>query len=61
MAKRVSALVIRGNKVLEGILGIQVDTSELISEYKKTLGQINNLLKRVSQAPKSQEEQNMYV
>ncbi|MCL4362194.1 MAG: PAC2 family protein [Candidatus Parvarchaeota archaeon] len=47
--------------VLEGILGIQVDTSELISEYKKTLGQINNLLKRVSQAPKSQEEQNMYV
>lgn len=47
--------------VLEGILDIQVDTSELISEYKKTLGQINNLLKRVSQAPKSQEEQNMYV
>ncbi len=47
--------------VLEGVLGIQVDTSELISEYKKTLGQINNLLKRVSQAPKSQEEQNMYV
>ncbi|MCL4375999.1 PAC2 family protein [Candidatus Parvarchaeota archaeon] len=47
--------------VLEGILDIHVDTSELISEYKKTLGQINNLLKRVSQAPKSQEEQNMYV
>jgi predicted ATP-grasp superfamily ATP-dependent carboligase len=47
--------------VLEGILNIQVDTSELISEYKKTLEQINNLLKRVSQAPKSQEEQNMYV
>ncbi len=47
--------------VLESILDIHVDTSELISEYKKTLGQINNLLKRVSQAPKNQEEQNMYV
>jgi predicted ATP-grasp superfamily ATP-dependent carboligase len=47
--------------VLEGIIDVQVDTSELISEYKKTLGQINNLLKRVSQVPKSQEEQNMYV
>ena len=45
----------------EGIIDVQVDTSELISEYKKTLGQINNLLKRVSQVPKSQEEQNMYV
>lgn len=47
--------------VLEGMLDIHVDTSELISEYKKTLGQINNLLKRVSQAPKEKEEQNMYV
>ncbi|MCL4398305.1 MAG: PAC2 family protein [Candidatus Parvarchaeota archaeon] len=47
--------------VLEGIVNIQVDTSELISEYKKTLSQINNLIKRVSQAPKDKEEQNMYV
>ncbi|MGC8533507.1 MAG: proteasome assembly chaperone family protein [Candidatus Parvarchaeum sp.] len=47
--------------VLEGMLDIHVDTSELISEYKKTLGQINSLLKRISQAPKEKEEQNMYV
>ncbi|MEM0143550.1 MAG: PAC2 family protein [Candidatus Parvarchaeum sp.] len=47
--------------VLGGIVNIQVDTSELVSEYKKTLDQINNMLKRVSQAPKTKEEQNMYV
>lgn len=47
--------------VLESLVNIQVDTSELISEYKKTLDQINSLLKRVSQAPKDKEEQNMYV
>jgi predicted ATP-grasp superfamily ATP-dependent carboligase len=47
--------------VLGELVNIQVDTSELVSEYKKTLGQINNILKRVSQAPKKEEEQNMYV
>ncbi len=46
---------------LEGIIDVKVDTSELISEYKKTLGQINNLIKKVNQMPKDKEEQNMYV
>lgn len=47
--------------VLEELVNIQVDTSELISEYKKTIGQINNILKKVSQTPRKEEEQNMYV
>lgn len=47
--------------VLEDIIDVKVDTSELISEYKKTLNQINNIIKKVSQAPKGREEQNMYI
>ena len=46
--------------VLESFIDTKVDTSELVSEYKKTLNQINSMLKRISQPPKK-EEQNMYV
>jgi predicted ATP-grasp superfamily ATP-dependent carboligase len=47
--------------VLEDIINLKIDTSDLVSEYKKTLSQINNILKRVSQVPKDKGEQNMYV
>lgn len=47
--------------VLGDMIDVKVDTAELISEYKKTLTQINSLLKRINQAPKSEEQQNMYV
>ncbi|MCL5420636.1 MAG: PAC2 family protein [Candidatus Parvarchaeota archaeon] len=47
--------------VLEDIINVKIDTSDLVSEYKKTLTQINNILKRVSQVPKDRGEQNMYV
>lgn len=46
---------------LEDIIDIKIDTSELISEYKKTLDQINNIIRKVRQTPKDKEEQNMYV
>ncbi len=46
---------------LESLIDIKVDTSELVSEYKKTLSQINNIIKKVSQPQKSEEQQNMYV
>jgi predicted ATP-grasp superfamily ATP-dependent carboligase len=38
-------------------IGIKVDTTELVSQYKKTLEKINQMLKRVPQkeAPKNQE------
>ncbi len=50
-------------KSLEDVLNIKVDTAELITEYKKTLAKINELIKRV-QAPSHKEnghEQEMYV
>ena len=34
---------------LAGVIGIKVDTKELVTEYKKTLSKINELLKKVSQ------------
>ncbi len=36
--------------------GIKVDTTELVSEYKKTLAKINEMLKKVS-APKEEKQQ----
>ncbi|EFD93007.1 MAG: protein of unknown function DUF75 [Candidatus Parvarchaeum acidophilus ARMAN-5] len=46
--------------VLGEFIDLKIDTSELVSEYKKTLIQINNLVKRLDKTPKN-EEQNMYV
>ncbi len=48
---------------LSDMINIKVDTAELISEYKKTLAKINELIKQV-QAPRKddgQEQQEMYV
>ena len=46
---------------IEDMVDVKVDTSELVSEYKKTLSQINNIIKRVNQPSRKEEEQNMYV
>ena len=46
--------------VLSQMIGIKVDTSKLVSEYKKTINKINELLKRVQRPKQSEDTENMY-